>query len=136
MNAIMIEIRKRLKEALKEKGIKQQEIAKLCGKGSSWISQLLNVEDERYKNQQVMITDLLKIAEYLKIDVCELLPVPPKIDITKMSFMHLIETIVRNECERYLCELGFSLNKTQRGETWTKKSTGKQEKNCNESGSF
>lgn len=103
----MIEVRKKLREILERREIKPIEIARLCGHGSSWISQLLNVENKKYQNQNILISDLIKIVNYLKIDVAELLPVPKKIDVEKMSLIDLMRLIARKECEKYLKENGI-----------------------------
>ena len=108
MDEIMREVAKKIEEIIKKQRVNKIAVAKYCGHTAGWLNNILN------EGKDIKIVDLLKIAEYLKTDITELLPVPQKLDIENMTLIDLIRHIAHNECVRYMKENGCDFSCRQK----------------------
>ena len=94
MEKIMREVAKKIEKIIELRKIKKNKLAKYCGHTSGWLNNIL------HEGKDIKIYDLLKIAEFLNVEITELLPVPQKLDVEKISFTDLVRYIAHNECKR------------------------------------
>ena len=98
MDVIMREIAERIESLMKERGVSKTDLARYCGHTPGWLNNIL------YEGKDIKLPDILKVAEFLKVHVIELLPVPQRLDIEKMTMRDLMRHIAREECEKYIKE--------------------------------
>lgn len=105
-------IKKRKKEFGKER-YTYEAIGKYCGYEKGWLSNICN------QGTNINVVDLIKVAEYLEVELIDLLPIPKKIDIEKMTIIDLVRYIINKEFTGYcnLCNLKKSLYKDKKNES-------------------
>lgn len=97
MVRIVKEILAKIKDEIKNrKGLTQKKVARKIGVSASEFSKILNNE------RPFKVSQLIKIAEILEMEVQDLIPGIKRIDVEKMSMLDMIRVICKQEIENYL----------------------------------